>query len=104
LGILQREIRKGDTVTREEQFRRNNELLALFMQQVLDDPELIEHIPDGAEVIFLPQNNPELCEANLTLGKTRQAEGRQIAFIKIELVPQVRTVFVPRLRLTQIPA
>jgi len=90
-------------VTREEQFRRNNELLALFMQQVLDDPELAEHIPDGAEVIFLPQSDSELCEANLKLGKARQAEGRQVAYIRIELVPQVRTVFVPRLRLAQVP-
>ena len=91
-------------MTREEQFRKNNELLALFTQQVLDDPEFLGAIPDEAEIIFLPQNDPELCEANLKLGKARQAEGRQVAYISIELVPQVRTVFVPRLRLAQVPA
>jgi len=97
-------VREGDKMTGEEQFKKNNELLALFMQQVLDDPELVEHIPEGAELLFLPQNDPELCEANEELGKARQAEGRQVAYIEIELVPQVRTVFVPRLRLAQIPA
>jgi hypothetical protein len=89
---------------REEQSRKNNELMALFMQQVLDDPELLEAIPEGAEVIFLPQNDADLCDANLELGKARQAEGRQVAYISIELVPQVKTFFVPRLRLAQIPA
>ena len=78
-------------------------LLALFMQQVLDDPELLGAVPDEAEIIFLPQSDPELCEANLELGKARQAEGRPVAYISIELVPQVRTVFVPRLRLAQVP-
>jgi len=91
-------------MTREEQSRKNNGLLALFMQQVLDDPEFLGAIPDEAEIIFLPQNDPGLCEANLKLGKARQAEGRQVVYISIELVPQVRTVFVPRLRLTQVPA
>jgi hypothetical protein len=89
---------------REEQFRKNNELMALFMQQVLDDPEFLGVIPDEAEIIFLPQNDPELCEANLKLGKARQAKGQSVAYISIELVPQVRTVFVPRLRLAQVPA
>jgi hypothetical protein len=91
-------------MTREEQSRKNNELLALFMQQVLDDPEFLGAIPDEAEIIFLPQNDPELCEANLKLGKVRQAEGRLVAYVSIELVPQVRTVFVPRLQLAQVPA
>ena len=52
----------------------------------------------------MPQNDPELCEANQELGKARQAEGRQVMYIEIELVPQVRTVFVPRLRLAQVLA
>jgi hypothetical protein len=88
---------------REEQFKKNNELMALFMQQVVEDPEFLEAIPEEAEILFLPQSDPELCEANLELGKARQAEGREVAYISIELVPQVRTFFVPRLRLAQVP-
>ena len=89
---------------REEQSRKNSELVALFMEQVLDDPELLKYVPDEAEIIFLPQNDPALCEANLELGKARQAEGRQVVYISIELVPQVKTFFVPRLRLAQVTA
>ena len=89
---------------RKEQSRKNNELMALFMQQVLEDPEFLEAIPDEAEIIFLPRNDSDLCEANLQLGRARQAEGRKVVYISIELVPQVRTFFVPRLRLEQVPA
>ena len=83
-------------MTREEQFKRNNELFAMFMQQVLDTPDLTDDIPEGADIIFLPQSDPELCAANRELGRSRQAEGRPVTYVTIELVPEVRTVFVPR--------
>ncbi len=86
---------------RKEQFRRNNELLALFMQQLLENPELADSIPDDAEVVFLPKSDPELYQANLALGKELQAQGRKVVFVQIELIPQVMTVFVPRLTLLQ---
>ena len=89
---------------RQEQFRRNNELLGIFMQQLLEDPELADNIPDDAEVIFLPKSDPELYQANLALGKDLQAQGHKVVFVQIELVPQVRTIFVPRLTLVQTPA
>ena len=41
---------------REEQSRKNNELMALFMQQVLDDPEFLDAIPDKAEIICCNNN------------------------------------------------
>ena len=34
------------------------------MQEVLESPDFIDKIPNDAEVIFLPQNDPELCEVN----------------------------------------
>lgn len=88
-------------MTREEQFRKNNELFELFMQQVLETPEFTERIPEGAEIIFLPQNDLELCQENLKLGEARKKEGRRVVYIKIELVPQVRTVFMPHLELAE---
>jgi len=93
--------RCGLKMDRQEQFRKNNELLALFMQQLLEDPELADNIPDDAEIIFLYKSDPELYQANLTLGKELRAQGRKVVFVQIELVPQVKTVFVPRLTLLQ---
>jgi hypothetical protein len=80
-----------------EQFRKNNELFGLFMQEVLDDPDLLDNIPEGADIVFLPDIDPELREANLSLGESRQREGARVVYIRIQMVPEVRTVFVPRL-------
>ena len=88
---------KGGKMEREEQFRRNHDLFEMFMLEVLNNPELTEHIPDGASVIFLPENDPELLAANLELAHAKQREGEQVTFVRVKLVPEVRTVFVPRL-------
>ena len=91
-------------MTREEQFRKNNELFELFMQRVLETPEFTESIPKGAEIIFLPTSDPELYQENLKLGEARKSEGHEVVYIRIELVPQVRTIFVPHLELTEVVA
>ena len=92
-------------MTRQEQCRRNDELFALFMRQVLENPALTRKIPKGAEVIFLPENDRDLYKANLELGKrVREKENKRVIYIKITLVPQVQTVYVPRLEFAKAPA
>ena len=90
---------------RQEQTRRNDELFALFMRQVLTNPALTRKIPKGAEVIFLPENDPELYQANIELGKNVKAkEHKRVVYIKITLVPQTMTVYVPHLEFSKVPA
>ena len=93
-----------DRMDRDEQFRRNHDLFEMFMQQVLDDPGLLDRIPDGADIIFLPNSDPALREANLELGAEREREGATITYIRIEMVPQLRTIFVPRLNVEPVVA
>ena len=64
---------------------------------MLDDPELLDSVPNGADIIFLPDNDPELRDANLELGAERKREGAKVVYVRIEMVPQLRTIFVPRL-------
>lgn len=82
---------------REEQFRRNHELFEMLMLEALNNPELTEHIPDGASVVFLPENDLELLEANQELAREKRERDEQVVFVRVELVPEVRTIFVPRL-------
>lgn len=82
---------------REEQFRRNHDLFEMFMLEALNNPQLTEHIPDGASVIFLPESDPELLEANLELARVKQEDGEQVVFVRVKLMPEVRTIFVPRM-------
>jgi hypothetical protein len=73
---------------RQEMFYKNNELFAIFMQHVLDNPDLLDQIPDSADIIFLPDSDPALRQANLELGQEREREGAQVTFY-IEMVPEV---------------
>lgn len=86
---------------RDEQFRRNNELFRIFMHQVLDSPRFSQLIPDGAEMVFLPEHDPELKEANLELVKRLEDEGKHVILVKVTLVPETRTVFVPKLEMVK---
>lgn len=88
-------------MNREEQFRRKNDLFKVFMQHVLTTPQFSERVPQDAEVIFLPENDPELREANLALAKQSEAEDKRVIFVKVTLIPETRTVFVPRMELAQ---
>ncbi len=82
---------------REEQFRRNHELFETFMLQALNDSTLTEHIPQNAFVVFLPESDSELREANLELAHAKRQAGEPVVFVRVRLVPEVRTVFVPHL-------
>lgn len=88
-------------MNREEQFRRNNDLFGIFMNRILEEPRFSEGIPQDSQVIFLPEHDLELKEANLELAKTLSAEGKQVVFVRITLVPETMTVFVPKLELVK---
>lgn len=82
---------------REEQFRRNHELFRIFMREVLTNPKMRQGIPQEADVIFLPEHDPELKAANLELVETLEGEGKHVFLIRVTLVPETRTVFVAKL-------
>ncbi|MBF8264255.1 MAG: hypothetical protein HW384_119 [Dehalococcoidia bacterium] len=86
---------------REEQFQRNNELFRIFMQEVFDNPSFSVVIPQDAEIIFLPENDPELKEANLALAQEGEAQGKKVLLVKVKLVPETKTVYVPKLELVK---
>ncbi|MBT9160249.1 MAG: hypothetical protein DDT26_01524 [Dehalococcoidia bacterium] len=88
-------------MNREEQFKRNNDLFKLFMEQTLSVPEFSEGIPEDSELIFLPEYDPELYRANLDLARQAQAEDKRVIHVKVGLIREVRTVFVPKMELVK---
>ena len=50
---------------RTQVVERNIELLGRFNSLLLSRPKLADSIPDGAEVVILPLDDPELLHANL---------------------------------------
>jgi len=88
-------------MNREEQFKRNHELFQVFMEQAMDTPELRESIPDGADLIFLPDNDPELREANVALAEELRTKGKKPIFVRVSYVAQHLTVLVPKMELVE---
>lgn len=79
---------------REDLFKKNHILGIEFDRYVLENPEFLEKIPDGAEIVFLPEDDPELCEENIRLARTHREEGRSIVIIKIERLEPPRSRLV----------
>lgn len=65
-----------------------------FDRYVLENPDLLEKIPDGAEIIFLSENDPELCEENRELARIHREQGKTLLFIRIERLEPPRSRLV----------
>ncbi len=51
-------------MTPEEQVTKNLDYAFTFLAAVLEDPSLLDRIPDGTNVMLFPAGDPELAEAN----------------------------------------
>ena len=72
-------------MNREENLiERNIELSTEFSRYLFEHPELEEKLPQGVEVILLPEYDDELKEYNLKLGRDIEAEGEKVIYIKIK--------------------
>jgi len=59
---------------------RNIELGFGFTQAVFDNPELLSDIPDGAMVIFLPEDDPDQTAHNREIGLRWLDRGHDVYF------------------------
>ena len=88
------------TYNRETIVEKNMTLSFEFERYILEHPELLEQIPDGAQVVLLPQDDPELYRINLDAArKAREAdENVPIVYVEIEALAPPRSRLVnPRL-------
>jgi hypothetical protein len=97
------------TYNQETIVEKNITLSFEFERYILEHPEVMEQIPDGAQVVLLPQDDPELYRINLNAAhKARQTgETVPIVYVEIEALAPPRSRLVnPRLttRLSSRPA
>ena len=75
---------------------KNLDLHYHLMMQLLRDPGSLD-IPQDAEVILLPEDDPALRKANLRAGRKREGSGAHVVYVSVRLVPETRTVLTPQL-------
>lgn len=59
---------------------RNLELARRLTLTIVEEPALLDQIPDGGTIILLPEDDPELAEANLRSGRRLVRAGRDVTF------------------------
>jgi len=70
-------------MTREELFRKNQQLSTEFELYLLEHPEIEEQIPDNAMIVLVPEYDQELATKNIELAETNKEPGQAIVYIRI---------------------
>jgi hypothetical protein len=78
-------------MNKEDLFRKNHLLGVEFDRYLLEHPDVLEQIPDEAEVYFLPEEDPDLSEENLRIAETQKTEHRQVVLVRIGKVSAPRS-------------
>jgi len=66
------------TLDQDEAIRRNLEIASAFTMAVARNEELLAQIPDDVTIVFMPDDDPELCAYNRALAIQRIDEGRDV--------------------------
>jgi len=71
-------------MTREELFRKNQQLSTEFELYLLEHPEIEEKIPDNAMIVLVPDYDKELAEKNIELAKSNKEPEQAIVYVRVE--------------------
>jgi 16S rRNA C967 or C1407 C5-methylase (RsmB/RsmF family) len=85
LGEVSRQIFQEDkNMTREELFKKNQQLSTEFELYLLEHPEIEEKIPDNAMIVLMPDYDKELAEKNVELAEANKEPGQTIVYVRVE--------------------
>ena len=70
-------------MTEQEIFSKNLILSTEFDRYILEHPDIAEKIPLNAQIVLLPEDDPELCRINIELAEQQKEEEQQVVYIHI---------------------
>ena len=70
-------------MTREDLFRKNQQLSTEFELYILEHPEIEEQIPDNAMIVLVPEYDQALATKNIELAEANKEPGQTIVYIRI---------------------
>jgi len=71
-------------MTREELFRKNQQLSTEFELYLFEHPEIEDKIPDNAMIVLVPEYDKELAEKNIELAEANKEPGQTIVYVRVE--------------------
>jgi hypothetical protein len=85
-------------MTEREFFEHNLVLTTEFDRYLLEHPEVAEKIPLNAQIILLPEDNPELCQKNREVAAAQREPGQPVVYVHIQkLAPLVSRLVNPQI-------
>ena len=64
---------------------RNIKMTKKIMQQLLNDPQIFDSLPDRFELIILPEDDPEMRLYNLNLLDKYGSENKPVVFARVKV-------------------
>ncbi len=65
--------------------KKNLDLHAEWMRYVFEQPDALDQIPEGAQLVFLPDNDPELSKENQKTADKLKSKGAPVMIIHLDL-------------------
>lgn len=88
-------------MTEDELVVKNLILTTEFDRYVLEHPEFSEQIPPNAQVVLLPEDDPELSKRSLEISRAQREPGQPVVYVRIEKVlPPLSRLVNPRIEVS----
>ncbi len=71
-------------MTREDLFRKNQQLSTEFELYILEHPEIEEQVPDNAMIVLVPEYDQELATKNIELAEANKEPGQSLVYVKVK--------------------
>jgi hypothetical protein len=85
-------------MTEKEFFEKNLVLTTEFDRYLVEHPEVAEQIPLNAQIVLLPENDPELCEKNRVVAAAQREPGQAVVYVRItQLAPLLSRLVNPQI-------
>jgi hypothetical protein len=87
------------TKVKDDVVERNVRLTGQIIKYILNNPKMLDVLPDKFELVLLPEDDPEVRQLNLDLLDKYGSEGKPIVFARIQTSAMTAmakpSIFVP---------
>ena len=70
-------------MTEQEIFTKKLIFSTEFDRYIIERPEFAAKVPLNAQVVFLPDDDEELCRVNMEIAEKQREEGQQVVYVHI---------------------
>ncbi|MCR4292707.1 MAG: hypothetical protein NUV76_07505 [Candidatus Kuenenia sp.] len=80
-------------ISKDKIIKKNLDLLNEFMKYAFEHPEVLDAIPQEAELVILPTNDPELYTANKKMANSLIKKRKKVVVVEFEkpkaIIPKI---------------